>query len=197
MTTYILAVIFLIITPGPGVLTTAGVGSGYGFRAGLPYLFGIVWGSLIVLTSVATGLAALVFSIPFIRSILLFASLGYLIYLAFRIASSGSTIAFINTDKPLGFLNGVTLSVINPKAYAVATTLFSGFPILPDSPVAEAIVKIVVFGSISVPMHFLWLFAGATLKNLGLGSKATRAINIAMAIAMLAVVGLAVYSSEF
>ena len=196
MISYIAAIIFLIVTPGPGVLTTAGVGSAYGFRSGLAYMFGIIFGSLIVMTSVATGLAAIVLSVPVIRNVLLFASLAYLLYLAFRIATSGARIAFIETDRPLGFLNGMTLSVINPKAYAVATTIFSGFSILPDNPIFEPIVKIAVFGSLTIPIHFLWLYAGASLKKLGLGVRAMRAINAGMALAMLSVVALALYSSH-
>ena len=195
MTTYVVAIIFLIITPGPGVLTTAGVGSAYGFRAGLAYMFGLVFGSLIVMSAVASGLAAIVFSVPFIRYILLFASLSYLLYLAFRIATSGARIAFVETDKPLGFMNGFALSVINPKAYAVSTTIFSGFPILSDNPAVEAMVKIIIFASISVPIHFIWLYAGASLKKLGLSGQAMRIINICMALAMLSVVALALYSS--
>lgn len=195
MLAYIAAVFFLIVTPGPGVLTTAGVSSAYGFRAGIAYMSGIVFGSLIVMASVASGLAALVLSIPFVRNVLLLASLGYLVYLAFRIATSGARIAFIQTDRPLGFLNGMTLSVINPKAYAVAATIFSGFPLLPDHPFLEAAVKIAIFGSVSVPIHFVWLYAGASLKRLGLSDKSMRLINGAMALAMLAVVGLALYSS--
>ncbi|MEM8839697.1 MAG: LysE family translocator, partial [Pseudomonadota bacterium] len=34
------AVFGLIITPGPGVLSTAGVGSAYGFRPGARYIAG-------------------------------------------------------------------------------------------------------------------------------------------------------------
>jgi hypothetical protein len=61
MTAYITAIIFLVITPGPGVLTTAGVGSAYGFQAGLAYMFGIIFGSLIAMSAVGSGLAAIVF----------------------------------------------------------------------------------------------------------------------------------------
>ena len=35
MLTFAAAVFLLIVTPGPGVLSTAGVGAAYGFRAGL------------------------------------------------------------------------------------------------------------------------------------------------------------------
>jgi threonine/homoserine/homoserine lactone efflux protein len=195
MTAYITAIIFLVITPGPGVLTTAGVGSAYGFQAGLAYMFGIIFGSLIAMSAVGSGLAAIVFSVPYIRDILLFASLSYLLYLAFRIATSGARIAFIETNKPLGFMNGLTLSVINPKAYAVGTTIFSGFPILPNNSVAEFTLKIIILASISIPVHFIWLYAGASLKKLGLRGSTMSIINILMALSMLSVVSLALYSS--
>ena len=75
MTAYITTIIFLVITPGPGVLTTAGNGSTYGFQAGLAHMFGLIFGSLIAMLAVGSGLAAVVFSVTYIRDILLFASL--------------------------------------------------------------------------------------------------------------------------
>ena len=101
MTAYIAAIVFLIITPGPGVLTTAGVGSAYGFQASLAYLFEIIFGSLITMSAVGSGLAAIVFSVTYIRNILLLTSLLYLLYLAFRIATSEARIAFCETDNTL------------------------------------------------------------------------------------------------
>ncbi len=193
MLTFITAVFFLIITPGPGVLTVAGNGAAYGFRAGFPYLLGVVGGSLVVMGLVASGLAALVFSVPYVRVVLLGASLCYLLYLAWRIASSGSGIAIIETDKPLGFVNGAALSLINPKGYAVFTTIVGGFNFHPENTAVELAMKFVIFTSISVPIHILWNGLGASLKKLPLGSKGQRAVNIAMAVSMLMVVGLAVY----
>jgi len=191
MIAFIAASFFLLITPGPGVLTTAGVGSAFGFRAGLPYLSGIVFGSVMVMAAVATGLAAFLLSYPPIRTLLLVFSAAYLLYLAGRIALAGSEVAFIATDRPLGFLNGVAPQIINPKAYAVLTTLFTGFAFYPSNTALEALVKAAIFTSISVPVHILWLYAGDTLKRLALSPRATRAINMGMAAAMLAVVALA------
>ncbi len=193
MGTFIAAVLFLVITPGPGVLSVAGNAAAYGFRAGVPYLTGVVLGSLVVMGMVASGLAALVFATPYIREFLLAASLGYLLYLAYRIATSGSGIAIIETAKPLGFYNGAMLSLINPKAYAVMTTVIGGFNFYPDSPGVEIALKFVVFSSISFPLHFMWNGIGATLKHLPFGPKGQRIINVCMAASMLLVVGLAIY----
>ena len=188
------ALFILLITPGPGVLTTAGVAAGFGFRAGLPYLAGIVSGALLVMIAVATGLAAFIFSFPPVRTGLLIVSLGYLVYLAFRIASAGSQIAIVASDKPLGYGNGLLLSVINPKAYAVSTMLFSGFPFYPDNILLENTTKLAIFLAIAVPIHLVWLGLGAGLKRLALRPRTARLLNIAMAVAMLAVVAIAALS---
>ena len=194
MISFILAAFFLVVTPGPGVLSTAGVGAAYGFRAGLPYLSGIVLGSLLVMAAVATGLAAFLFSYPPLRSILLAVAAAYLLYIAFRIATSGGGVAIVAAERPLRFANGILLQIINPKAYAVMTALFTGFAIHPQNTLVESLIKAAVFTAISVPVHLLWLYMGATSKRLAFSARAARRINIAMALAMVAVVALAVLS---
>ena len=44
-----LAAFPLMGSPGPATISLAGVGTGFGFRNGLPYLFGIVLGTIGVL----------------------------------------------------------------------------------------------------------------------------------------------------
>lgn len=188
------AVFFLIITPGPGVLSVAGVGSGFGFGPGNRYLIGLWLGNNAVALLVASGLAAVVLAEPSIRTVLLYASVAYLFYLAARIAFAGSRIAFIEKESPPGALNGLTLQLINPKAYAVHTTLFGGFAFMADNPMAEVLIKFLVMNAIWIPIHYLWLGAGLTLRRLDLSPRTHRVINVLMALSMLAVVGLALYA---
>lgn len=194
MFTFAAAVFFLLITPGPGVLSTAGVGSGYGHRAGLRYLTGLFVGTNLVALAVVTGLAAILLSDPRIRTVLLWASAAYLLYLAARIAFSGSRIGFIEATKPPGFFGGVALQAINPKAYAVNTALFTGFAFWPSSLVMETVIKFVIINAIWIPVHLAWLWAGVTVRRLELPDRVQFAINVTMALAMLMVVGLAAYA---
>ena len=53
MLTFTLAVFLLIITPGLGVLSLAGLGAAYGWRQGFRYLFGLVLGTLLIGRSVS------------------------------------------------------------------------------------------------------------------------------------------------
>ena len=195
MLTYTIAMIFLLITPGPGVLTVAGVGAGFGFRAGVPYALGIVAGSHIVTALVVSGVAAAAFAIPNVRNVLLALSTAYLLYLAMRIALAGNRIGFIEAQSVPNFANGAVLSAINPKGYAVLTTVFSGFAIYPENFWLEVAVKVAIMLAIQIPVHLLWLAAGATLKQLAPSPGVARTINIAMALAMVAVVALAVFSA--
>ena len=196
MLTFTIAVFFLLITPGPGVLSTAGVGSGFGYRAGASFLAGLFVGSNLVALLVISGLAALLLSVPWLRTGLLIGSVGYLVYLAWRIAFSGSQINFIHKASAPGFINGVTLQAINPKAYLVNTALFTGFAFWPQSLFTETLIKFAIINLIWVPIHVLWLWFGVTLRRLQLPGRVQAAINAFMALSMLIVVGLALWAQR-
>ncbi|ADZ71073.1 LysE family translocator [Polymorphum gilvum] len=192
MLTFLAAVFILLITPGPGVLSTAGVGAGFGFSPGLRYVAGLWLGTNLVVLAVITGMVALALSMPVMRVVLLVASAAYLLYMAARIAFSGRRVAFIHAERPPGFAGGLLLQIVNPKAYVVVTTLFSGFAFLHDDLLVETVLKFVMINGVWIPVHLLWLGAGVGLHRLDLSPKAHSIVNATMAMAMLAVVVLAV-----
>jgi threonine/homoserine/homoserine lactone efflux protein len=194
MLTFVAAVFFLIITPGPGVLSAAGVGAAYGMRSGLLYVLGLFIGNNLVVLAVVSGLAALLLANPVVRTVLFALSTAYLLYLAMRIAFAGSKIAFVAAQSEPGVMTGILLQPINPKAYAVNTALFSGFAIMPDALAAEVIWKLLIMNAIWIPIHVMWVWFGVRLKALDLAPARQRTINTAMASSMLLVVGLAVWS---
>lgn len=193
MLTFAAAVFFLIATPGPGVLSTAGVGAAFGGRAGFRYVIGLFIGTNIVALAVISGVAAVVLADARIRTALFVISTCYLLYLAFRIATAGSRIAFIEARRKPGLRDGLALQAVNPKAYAVNTVLFSGF-VIGLGPVAEPAVKLAIMNAIWLPLHFAWLTAGVWLRRLDLAPKTQRVINFAMALSMVIVVVLALLS---
>ena len=188
MVSFAAAVFLLLITPGPGVLSSAGVGAGFGYRAGLRYLIGRFIGTNLVAAAVILGLAAIVLSVEPVRVVLLYASIAYL---AVRIALAGTRIGFVKAGSAPGTCAGLILQLINSKAYVVNTTLFSGFPVAALGPGGETALKLVVINAVWIPIHLLWLAAGVQVKRLALPPRAQFAINLAMAAAMLGVVGLA------
>jgi threonine/homoserine/homoserine lactone efflux protein len=191
MGVFLTAVFFLLITPGPGVLSTAGVGSAFGAKAGYRYVFGLFLGTNLVALAVVTGLAGLVLAQPGLRTLLMYASALYLFYLAAKIAFAGSNIAFIESVRAPGIIDAILLQAINPKAYVVNTALFTGFKFANSSLLNETLWKFFLINLIWIPIHLLWLAAGIGLKQLNLPTKWQRTINIVMACSLLAVVILA------
>ena len=60
----------------------------------------------------------------------------------------------------------MALQLINPKAYAVNTTLFSGFAFYPDSFLLETSIKLLIANAIWILLHFLWLYFGVKIHKL-------------------------------
>lgn len=196
MLEFIGATLLLIATPGPGVLSIAGVGSGFGFLAGQKFLWGLWLGNFLVGFAVIFGLKTVIFSVPYLPETLLGLSLAYLSYLAFKIAFAGTEIAFIKAERVPGFFDALMLQAINPKAYAVNATFFTTFNFWPEQFTSMILVKILIVNAIWIPIHFGWLYAGASLRKLNLPSHVQRGINIFMALSMVVVVVLAVSSQS-
>jgi threonine/homoserine/homoserine lactone efflux protein len=194
MLAFCLAVLLLLITPGPGVLSTAGVGAAFGFNAGLRYVTGLFLGTNLVALIVVSGLAAIILASDWARNTLLVMSAMYLLYLATRIAFAGKKIAFISASKIPGLRAGLLLQLINPKAYAVNLTWFTGFVLFPGSLLSETLFKFLVINLVWIPIHLLWLAAGSAVNRLELSPQTHFIINCAMALAMVVVVALAIYS---
>lgn len=195
MLTFLTAIFLLLVTPGPGVLSLAGVGSAFGYRAGWAYGTGLFVGSNAVMVAAAAGLAALFLANENLRLVFTILSTAYLLYLAAKIAFAGSKIAFIESSRPPGLWGGIALQAINPKAYAVGTFVFSNFPIWPSSFGIEVLLKFILLNAVWIPIHIAWLAAGVTVNRLDLARKTQIAINVGMALAMLIVVGLATWSA--
>ncbi len=196
LTSFIAAVFFALITPGPGVLSTAGIGANFGLQAGLRFLLGLFAGNAAVFVLVACGMFSLLEAIPTFRLVLAVVSLLYLLYLATKIAFAGSKLAFINPDNPPGIWGGLMLQFINPKAYAVHSFFLSNFAVMPGSPIIEVSVKFLIINLLWIPIHFLWLGMGLHMHRLELAPSLQRRINVAMAFAMLLVIALAAFVAQ-
>ena len=194
MLSFTIACLLMISTPGPAVLTIAGIGSGFGFSAGNRFLWGLFTGNAIVAATVVSGLAAIIFAVPYVRETFLAFSVAYLLFLAFKVAMAGNTVGFGAASNAPSFKAGVVFQGFNPKCYAVNTLIYTGFSIFPENLLLEAAAKTIIWLSIWVPVHYLWLYLGISIRKLNLPDHRQRQINITMALVLVIVVVLAVMS---
>ena len=195
MVNFAIAVFFLIITPGPGVLSVAGVGAAFGYKSGVRYIVGLCLGTNMVAGAVVTGLASIVLTNYPLRLALMLIASSYLLFLAYKIVKSGATVSFSRSERKPGIIAGVFLQFVNPKAYAVNTAMYTGFLIYPNNIALEIGVKFVIMNLIWLPIHFFWLFLGVYLKSLNLSAELQFKVNSLMAFALVIVVMLSLFSS--
>src|ERR1700674_5097654 len=78
----------MYLTPGPNNIMLLSSGLTYGFRPTLPHIAGITVGFAFMVGTVGLGLGTIFIAYPVLQTILKYAGVAYLIYLAAAIAMS-------------------------------------------------------------------------------------------------------------
>src|SRR5947207_8731614 len=79
----------MAFTPGPNNIMVLSSGLTYGFRRTVPHMAGIAFGISFMVAATGLGLGAVFIAWPILQTILTYAGIVYLIYLAYVIAMSG------------------------------------------------------------------------------------------------------------
>ena len=188
MITYIIISFLMMVTPGPGVLSLAGVGAGFGWKVGMMYLIGLFFGTNGVALLVVLGFKQFLFEIDGVEITFLLLSLSYLSFLSWRIATSDNKTGFKQSLKAPRLYEGIFLQFVNPKAYVVQGHLFVVLSLGMTSYSNEIIVKFIIVNSIWIPIHLLWLWLGISLKKWSLAVNKQIWVNKGMGLALFAVV---------
>jgi threonine/homoserine/homoserine lactone efflux protein len=189
---FIVAGIALTGSPGPATLGLAAAGAGFGIRRSSLLVSGAVIGVIAVMALTASGLVGLVLAQPLLGPAVTFLAAGYMLYLAYRIASAPLPADQSVMDRPPGFMPGLMLGLGNPKAYAAMAALFSGFTLVPNQTFADIAAKVAVLVPIIIAVDLIWLMLGSMITRWLRHPRLGRAINIAFAILLVASTALAV-----
>ncbi len=184
----------MVASPGPVNMLLMASGASFGFRRSLPFLFGSVAGFLLVCLATALGLGTLFATSPVLRLVFLGASLFYILYLAYRIATSNPEI--VEKAEQPGFMAGVILHPLNPKAWVMVIAAFAQF-IAPEGAYTPQVALIIaIFILIGLPCNAAWCFGGNLLRRLVTSPRLMRAINVTLAVLMLVAVALTLIQTD-
>ena len=146
-------------TPGPANMALLATGARYGFRAALPFVAGVVVGKQLIIWPIGFGLMELAESLPWLFVILKWASAAYICWLAWKVANLRLSPGAGDVTAP-GFMAGLIVHPLNPKAWAMITAGFTNF-VTPDTPTlqATAIIAAVLMGC-QLIFHPIWSLGG-------------------------------------
>ncbi len=146
-------------TPGPANMALMATGARFGFRAALPFVAGVALGKQLVIWPVGFGLMELSARAPWVFETLKYVSAAYIIWLAWRVAKMRLGASREEGAAP-GFLAGLIVHPLNPKAWAMIVGGFTAF-VAPGTPVLEATLVIAaVLLACQLVLHPLWTLAG-------------------------------------
>lgn len=177
----ILASVVVMGSPGPSTISVTAVGAAFGIRRSLRYACGLVVGTTLVLLAVAAGVVALVLAIPHGGRVIGAVSAGYILYLAFRIATAPPLDSQRRLVAAPAFVGGLLLAVANPKAYLAIAAVFAGTTIVVGDRGLDAVIKTALLSVMIVIIHVCWLLVGASLSRVLHDPVSSRLINVSLA----------------
>ncbi|MEF9439788.1 LysE family translocator [Burkholderia sp. 1A5] len=172
------------ITPGPNNTMLLASGVNFGFRRTMPHLFGISIGVAILMLCVGFGLGEAFKRLPLLYTILEAASVAYLLYLAWRIGTSGEVKAHGAKPRPMTFIEAAAFQWVNPKAWMMVLTAATTVQLSADYGMNAAWMS-VVFILIGFPCICLWAAFGLGLRRFLSNPRALRIFNVTMVVLLI------------
>ena len=172
------------ITPGPNNLMLMTSGANFGFNKTLPHWLGVGIGFTVMIILVGLGIMQLFDLFPVSYTILKWVSAAYMLYLAYKIATSSSSIESQKTvTKPMTFIQAALFQWVNPKAWTMALTAISIYA--PDHSLPAVLFVAVVFGIVNLPCTAIWIALGQKIQRLLTSIKRMKMFNYFMAILLV------------
>ncbi|POR52073.1 threonine/homoserine/homoserine lactone efflux protein [Paraburkholderia eburnea] len=180
-----LFVVVTSITPGPNntMLLTSGVN--FGFRRTVPHMLGISAGVVVLMLSVGFGLGEVFRRIPVLYTVLETASVAYLLWLAWKIGTSGDIKVKTGERRPMRFHEAIAFQWINPKAWMMVLTAATTIRLSTDFGM-NTVAMAVVFYVVGLPCICVWAAFGTGMRSFLADPRRLRAFNIVMALSLVA-----------
>jgi len=185
---FIALILFILSTsgtPGPNNIMILTSGVNHGIRNSLPHVLGVNIGFPVMIIAVGLGVMALFQQLPWLHQLIQVISIGYLAYLAFKIATMSVNNELKENKKPINFLQAAAFQWVNPKAWVMSVSAIVAFS-TPDANILEQVAIIAGFYfAFGLPCSFAWLFVGKWLRNILTHENYVKRFNLIMAAALL------------
>jgi threonine/homoserine/homoserine lactone efflux protein len=167
------------VTPGPNNMMLLASGVNFGLRRTVPHMLGISVGHSVMVFLLGLGVAGVITALPWAGLALKVLSVGYMLWLAWKIAHAAAPGDGRSGGKPFGFLQAAAFQWVNPKAWAMALGAVTAYA--PSGSVGAVALVAVVFACVNLPSVTLWVAAGQAVRRWLDGPGRLRAFNWGMA----------------
>ena len=184
-----------VATPGPANMAMLATGARYGFRAALPFVAGVVLGKQLIIWPIGFGLLSLADQLPLLFVLLKYLSAAYIIWLAWRVANMRLSVNKDTANAP-GFVAGLWVHPLNPKAWAMIVAGFTNFVDPGTATLTATAIIALSLMVIQIICHPVWTFFGDRIAKLLIGTPSERYLMWCLAALTVAFVGYALMNGE-
>ena len=184
-----------VATPGPANMAMLATGARYGFRAALPFVAGVVLGKQLIIWPIGFGLMSLADQVPLLFGLLKYVSAAYIIWLAWRVANMRLSVNKDTANAP-GFVAGLWVHPLNPKAWAMIVAGFTNFVDPGTATLTATAIIALSLMVIQIICHPVWTFFGDRIAKLLIGTPSERYLMWCLAALTVAFVGYALMNGE-
>tara|TARA_B100002052_G_scaffold294254_1_gene318756 strand:+ start:244 stop:834 length:591 start_codon:yes stop_codon:yes gene_type:complete len=166
-------------TPGPNNVVASYSGFNFGIIKTIPHILGVTLGFTSLVLFLTIGLINVFKLFPIIQVIMKYLGTIFLIYLAYKIATS-DTSDETKKDNPVKFIETFFFQYLNPKGVTVAIIVVSTYVELGENYInyaSQVVILALLFSSTSIT---LWTFIGKFLRKFATNEKFIKYFNYAM-----------------
>ncbi|WP_145583766.1 LysE family translocator [Yersinia thracica] len=170
------------ITPGPNNMLLTSAGANFGFMRSIWLMLGIMLGMQSMLLLVAFGVGGLILVYPSLHLILKILGSLYLLWLAWKIATSAYEKLETNVvpPKPLRLYQGWLLQFLNPKAWLMGLGSVASFSMAGAAYHHSILMISLGMFMVNLVAGIIWLGFGTLIGRLLRSRRAWFTFNISM-----------------
>jgi threonine/homoserine/homoserine lactone efflux protein len=173
--------LFGTFTPGANTAVSTMLGANYGAWRAMPFVGGVAVAFGLIYALCIAGVGALIQTTPWLRSLLVWGGLAYMLWLAYRIATA-TAIKRSDQAKPLHAGHGFANCMANPKVWMLAISVAAQFAL---QSAAWHVWAALLFAAFGFASNAAWAMVGSSLRAwLERGARLTwfnRAMGAALA----------------
>ena len=165
LTALLLLATAMSFSPGPNTTLSTALAANRGLPAALHFVLAVPVGWSLLLLLCAAGLGAVVMALPPLRWAIKAMGIGYLLWLALRLARAGQLAQADARQLDVRFWQGVALQFVNIKAWLLALTIVAGWVLGRSDSLQRLAVVLPVMVCFAFASNFTYAALGALLRG--------------------------------
>ena len=173
-------------SPGPNTTLATALAANGGLRRALPFCLAVPCGWALMMVATGLGLGALITGVPVLRLGVKVVGVGYMLWLAWKLASTTQLASADARRLDINFLQGALLQFVNIKAWMLALTLAAGWVATGTNTGERLAIICLTMTGFAFASNFTYALVGSLLRNWLAQGQRLAWFNRAMAAVLLA-----------